>query len=201
MLTDLDAAPAGCGRRHALRPPHYLVDGRARTIATAARDYGQPPQPAPGIQPPPPPGPPQPVGPPGMLPPPPPGPPPPVGPPGMLPPPPPGPPPPVGPPGTAVVVPGGGGGVTLDDGVVVVAVVVVVVVVLVGPPLPPPPHATAKRSMATPPNSAIAVLASDLIRLSLCSGAGLPVPLMRIRKTSERVWIASLPSAENNIRA
>jgi hypothetical protein len=99
-----------------------------------------------------------------MLPPPPPGPPPPVGPPGMLPPPPPGPPLPVGPPGLPPPPPGAvdGAGVTLDVGVVAV----VGVVLLVGPLLPPP-HPTANRSIAAPPNTATAVLASDLISAPL----------------------------------
>jgi hypothetical protein len=132
---------------------------REQALSRVGR-YGPPPQMLP-TQPPPPPGPPPPPPTPGMLPPPPPGPPPPVGPPGMLPPPPPGPPPPVGPPGTPPPPPGvvDGAGATLDEGVVVG------VVPLLGALLPPPPHPTAKTSIAAPPNTATAVLASDLIRL------------------------------------
>ncbi|VBA39862.1 hypothetical protein LAUMK13_02793 [Mycobacterium innocens] len=104
-----------------------------------------------------------------MVPPPPPGPPPPVGPPGMLPPPPPGPPLPVGPPlpdgppGAGDVSDGG----TLDGAVVVVVDVVVDGVVLLLGPLLPPPQATAMTSMAPPPKTANAVLASVLIRTPL----------------------------------
>jgi hypothetical protein len=56
---------------------------------------------------------------------------------------------------------GGGAGVTVDRGVV--GVIVVVVIVL----LRPPPNPAAKTSMVRPPNRVIAVLASDLIRLSI----------------------------------
>lgn len=54
-------------------------------------------------------------------------------------------------------VDGGGSGVTLDEDVVDGVVVVLVDFAL------PPPHATAKTSTVAPPNSAIAVLASDFI--------------------------------------
>lgn len=114
----------------------------------------------------PPPGPPPPVGPPGMLPAPPPGPPPPVGPPGTLPPPPPGPPVPLGPgapPGWVSE-----GAAPLEGTVLETVVCVVVgVVLLLGPLLSPPPQATAMTSMAPPPKTAKAVLASVLIGFPL----------------------------------
>ena len=135
-------------------------------------------------QPPPPPGPPPPPPTPGILPLPPPGPPPPVGPPGMVPPPPSGPPPPVGPPGTLPPPPLGPPvppGAMLCDGAMVDGAIglvlvddVVDVVVLLGALLPPPPHPTIKTSMAAPPKTAKAVLASVLIALptllSACFG-------------------------------
>ncbi|MDT5055672.1 MAG: hypothetical protein QOF66_4038 [Mycobacterium sp.] len=104
-----------------------------------------------------------------MEPPPPPGPPLPVGPPGTEPSPLPGPPLPVGPPGTEPppeVSPGAddvGAGVVL---VVELVVVVVVVLLLVEPPLPPP-HPTASASIATPPSSATVTLGSDFISYPL----------------------------------
>jgi hypothetical protein len=112
-----------------------------------------------------------------MEPPPPPGPPLPVGPPGIEPPPPPGPPLPVGPPGTEPppeVSPG-----TDDVGagaVLVVELVVVVVVVLLLVEPPPPPHPTASASIATPPSSAIITLDSDFISypLSACRATDTP---------------------------
>lgn len=122
-----------------------------------------PPPPTPGMVPPPPPGPPPPVGPPGTPPPPPPGPPPPVGPPGTPPPPPPGPPPPVGPAGAP---PGWVSEGTAPLGSVVdtdVGVVDEGVVLLLGDLSPPPPQATVRQSIAPPPKTAKAVLASVLI--------------------------------------
>jgi hypothetical protein len=134
--------------------------------------YGLPPQMLP-TQPPPPPGPPPPPPTPGMLPPPPPGPPPPVGPPGMLPPPPPGPPPPVTPPPPPPPGAVDGAGDTLDEGLVVG------VVLLLGPLLPPPPHPTARTSIAAPPKSAAAVLASDLIRFPTLHSRHMSSPPVR----------------------
>jgi hypothetical protein len=72
---------------------------------------------------------------------------------------PPTPPPPVGLPEVAAAR---GAGVTLDE----LVVVGVVAVVLLGDLPPRPPQPTAKTRTAAPPYSTIALLASDLIRLS-----------------------------------
>ncbi len=84
---------------------------------------------------------------------------------------------------------GGGAGVTLDEGVVVV------VVVELGDLLPPP-HPTAKTSTAAPPNSAIAVLASDFIRISVLHPVVRPLPIVAHRDPY-RVG-ASVPACRAN---
>src|SRR5690348_2053214 len=141
------------------------------------------------MDPPPPPGPPLPVGPPGMEPPPPPGPPPPVGPPGIAPPPPSAPPPPVGPPGTAPPPPGAvvvaGAGVVI---VVVADVVSDVVLVVVLSPSSPPPHPTASTIAAAPPNTA------NVVRSCLFTvppfptdAVGLPTPAGSKRRAGDLI--------------
>jgi hypothetical protein len=103
------------------------------------------------MEPPPPPGPPLPVGPPGMEPPPPPGPPPPVGPPGME------PPPPSGPPVT-VPSPGAVDVVGVDVGVVINETDVVVVL-LAGSLELLAPQPAPNTTIAEPPTIAASILA------------------------------------------
>jgi hypothetical protein len=65
----------------------------------------------------------------------------------------------------------------LLDGAVVLVDEVVGVVVLLGGLLPPPPQPTVKTSMAAPPKTAKAVLASVLIGLPLsCQGVSRHTP-------------------------
>jgi hypothetical protein len=65
----------------------------------------------------------------------------------------------------------------LLDGAVVLVDVVVGVVVLLGALLPPPPQPTVRTSMAAPPKTAKAVLASVLIGLPLsCQGVSRHTP-------------------------
>ena len=85
---------------------------------------------------------------------------------------------------------GEGGGVddTLGE-----ELVGVVVVVLLGDLLPPP-HPTAKTSTAAPPNSAIAVLAPDFIRLSIRISGG----FVYTRSVACANWVFPLSSAETH---
>jgi hypothetical protein len=79
-------------------------------------------------------------------------------------------------------------GFTLDGAVVLVDDVVdVVVLVLLGALLPPPPQPTVKTSMAAPPNTANAVLASDLIRLPNLSCERIAPPAYPQLRSGKRV--------------
>jgi hypothetical protein len=79
----------------------------------------------------------------------------------------------------------------LLDGAVVLVDDVVGVVVLLGALLPPPPQPTVKTSMAAPPKTAKAVLASVLIGLPLsCQGVSRHTPTRGRANGSIRVHIS-----------